>query len=461
MLKIFATTLVAFVFIGCNNYNTNNAPIANAGEDQNVNVLSVVALDGSLSSDLDKSDTLTYHWNIISVPSDSNVSVLSKSNTIRPTFTADVDGQYVFKLIVNDGNTDSAESIITVTAFRTLNVAFIGGSITRGAGASNYVYSWASLISSWLKNYYKQEIKLKNIAISATNSEYGTYRLSRDLDGFVPDVAFIEYVVNDPVDKNFIYTYIDALILKLRVINPKVNIIYVATTDQSHKSARLHENEPNGVRFAREISNFNHIHFIDVGKELWNKVFTEAVNYINYLPDGVHPNDKGHKIYFETLKKDLKLYLVNSNGYLNINHNTSSSYLDGSGYKTTTINPVNNILDTNCSINNNYLECSVGKAFKYNFYGSMIGFELKIASDGGQLYCTLDNRHSTNIDFWDTSALSFDRPSTKILFHDLKITSHSLECSVKDVILSNTKGRSTGKTTYISGLIVNDSQSTP
>ena len=96
----------------------NAAPVANAGGDQNVVTTSVVALDGSGSTDADPGDTLTYAWTMVSKPLGS-VAVLSSIAIVNPTFTADLDGAYVMQLIVNDGTVDSAVDTITVNATTT------------------------------------------------------------------------------------------------------------------------------------------------------------------------------------------------------------------------------------------------------------------------------------------------------------------------------------------------------
>jgi len=77
-----------------------------------------VTLDGSGSSDPDN-DAITYSWSL-AVPVGST-AVLSGADTVAPTFTPDIDGDYVATLIVNDGQLDSDPDSVTLTA-TTLNV---------------------------------------------------------------------------------------------------------------------------------------------------------------------------------------------------------------------------------------------------------------------------------------------------------------------------------------------------
>ena len=137
--------------------NSNSAPVSNAGPNQNVNQGAVVYLDGSASTDSDK-DALTYRWSLVIKPTDST-AVLLFPNSPNPKFTADKSGAYGLGLVVNDGKTDSALGVITVTAFSAntppvaaaganQNVALntlvsLNGSGSTDANADPLTYKWA------------------------------------------------------------------------------------------------------------------------------------------------------------------------------------------------------------------------------------------------------------------------------------------------------------------------------
>ena len=91
----------------------NTPPVSNAGPDQTVSIRATVQLDGSLSTDAN-GDPLTYKWSLTMLPTGSTAT-LSDATAMKPSFAADLAGQYVAQLTVNDGKADSAPDTVTIT----------------------------------------------------------------------------------------------------------------------------------------------------------------------------------------------------------------------------------------------------------------------------------------------------------------------------------------------------------
>ncbi|NNL42149.1 MAG: tandem-95 repeat protein, partial [Desulfobacterales bacterium] len=87
----------------------NDAPVANAGENQYGLLGDVIRLDGSGSNDID-GNHLTYSWTL-SGPTGSTAA-LADSSTVNPSFTADLIGTYEIQLIVNDGTDSAADTVM-------------------------------------------------------------------------------------------------------------------------------------------------------------------------------------------------------------------------------------------------------------------------------------------------------------------------------------------------------------
>lgn len=119
----FSKPFVAFVgswvlciqLIACGGGTTTNiAPTANPGPSQNVVVGAVVSMDGSASKDSD-GGSLTFKWTLIGKPNGSAASLINPTYP-NPKFTADLAGNYVVSLVVNDGKADSSVASVSVTA---------------------------------------------------------------------------------------------------------------------------------------------------------------------------------------------------------------------------------------------------------------------------------------------------------------------------------------------------------
>jgi hypothetical protein len=91
------------------NGNTNSRPIADAGEDQELDP-TVVTLDGSGSHDPDQ-DLLSYTWTQQEGPEVE----LSDSNIPSPAFLGKTAGEYVFELVVSDGTLLSQPDEVVIT----------------------------------------------------------------------------------------------------------------------------------------------------------------------------------------------------------------------------------------------------------------------------------------------------------------------------------------------------------
>lgn len=175
--------------------NANVKPVADAGADQSVIEGDTVPLDGSASSDPD-GDTLTYEWRFVSTPGGS-AATLSDAAAVAPDFTADLEGTYVLALVVNDGELDSEEDRVTVTASEanaaptanagndvnamTGTVVTLDGSASTDANGDPLSFGWAFVS--------RPDGSTASLANAATDSP-----------SFTPDVDgayIVELVVND------------------------------------------------------------------------------------------------------------------------------------------------------------------------------------------------------------------------------------------------------------------------
>ncbi len=104
--------------------STDDPPVADAGPDQSVSTGDLVNLDASASFDPENA-VLTYSWTLAR-PAGSSAT-LANANTATPSFTADVIGNFVATLVVNDGGQDSAPASVVISVSGSPPVANAGG----------------------------------------------------------------------------------------------------------------------------------------------------------------------------------------------------------------------------------------------------------------------------------------------------------------------------------------------
>ena len=172
--------------------NVNFAPVANAGAAQSVNTGLPVTLDGRASFDAD-GDALTYSWSLSSIPAGS-VATLSAATTALPTFTPDVDGNYVAELIVNDGTATSIPSSVTISA-TTPPMPPAEPIVNVDAETKKLVFSWANVDGA---DYYRlMENADGHSGFTQVGNDIaaGTLSVSRDIAVHLFDFVNGQYII--------------------------------------------------------------------------------------------------------------------------------------------------------------------------------------------------------------------------------------------------------------------------
>jgi hypothetical protein len=144
-----------------NDAAANNAPIANAGSDQIAQVDDEVTLDGGGSSDKDGDYPLTYKWQIISIPEESQAAPPEIISSVgfdgsQLSITADFPGVYEIQLVVTDSKGLKSKPDLVVVDVNAPPIAEAGPDQTSRIGeqvtldgAGSYDEDGDILIYSW------------------------------------------------------------------------------------------------------------------------------------------------------------------------------------------------------------------------------------------------------------------------------------------------------------------------
>lgn len=109
-----------------------------------------------------------------------------------------------------------------------LTVAYFGGSITEGAGASSGdKTSWRARTTANLKALLPDVVVEEvNAAIGGTGSNLGAFRLERDVLSRKPDLVFVEFAVNDGgAGEEQTLSAMEGIVRHLRKIDPRCDIV--------------------------------------------------------------------------------------------------------------------------------------------------------------------------------------------------------------------------------------------
>lgn len=187
---------------------------------------------------------------------------------------------------------------------KSLQVAFIGGSVTSGAFSSTAAKCWAGLTGAWLREQFPQAtILTKNAGWGGTGVKPGVYRLEEDALSCKPDLVFVEFAINDYYDGTSvadIKSCAESIIRKLYAYDPTTEVVFVlisehtASANSAHRAAYM------------EVAEAYHVPVVDISTALTEHLSKNNLPWEELFGDVVHPNDKGHAFYAEQVKAVLK-----------------------------------------------------------------------------------------------------------------------------------------------------------
>jgi lysophospholipase L1-like esterase len=186
-----------------------------------------------------------------------------------------------------------------------VTIAYLGGSITAGAGASfPERSSFRALVTEWFRKHYpKSEITELNAAINNTGASggslYGSLRARRDVVAYKPDLVFVEFAVNDTNESEIAAKKaVEGLLRQLLIVAqpPEVVMLY-ATSAKRGVRAEWHD----------AIAAHYQVPSINLQDQVWAMIDGGRVKLAEFWPgasrpaaswkDSVTPSDAGHKHY--------------------------------------------------------------------------------------------------------------------------------------------------------------------
>ena len=231
-----------------------------------------------------------------------------------------------FKTGVKGEKRNLNNTLYKLTVEKKLNVAYFGGSVTDGHGASAAnETSWRALTTKWLKESYPSAtITETNAAIGGTTSYFGLFRYQRDVKPSNPDLIFIEFAINDTyytfTEEQSVYT-MESLVKAISKDFPKADIVMVLVTDQSRLGT-----EYTALKAHKAVADYYGIPTINVGKALNDELKSTGKAFSDYVTDIVHPNDTGYKVYADCVIEEMSALLKNAKAKIAAHKLPSDTY---------------------------------------------------------------------------------------------------------------------------------------
>ena len=316
-----------------------------------------------------------------------------------------------------------------------INVAFIGGSLTEGAGASKRANRYSSLVTQ----YIAQQLPTANVseinaAIGGTTSMFGLFRLQKQVLDKAPDVLFIEYAVNDCGNESLL-SYYEGLIRTSRRYYPNLPIVtLIAYCDGNYNAEgeNAHGYKVT-VKGQANIAKAYGVPVIYMGKPLYDKI-CECGDMKKYITDTVHPNDLGYSVYFDEIKRVLP--------DAEFTFEFPQQPVTGKDFISPVMIPAEELTNakgdfllskrvTTYGGNLRYFCADTkGQTLEIDFEGTVCAAYTRIEKDSGIANVYIDDNFVCEFNQWDTYANSFDRDSCAFFADNLEYGKHTLKFEV-------------------------------
>jgi len=176
-----------------------------------------------------------------------------------------------------------------------VTVAYLGGSVTLGNGASNAEKtSYRALVTGWLRQRFPQaEISEVNAGLATTGSLYGAMRVRRDVLAQKADLVFIEFAAsdgNESIEQELaVKKAVEGLLRQFLIVPspPEVVMIYAPN---ARKTSRAEWHDQVAAHYQVPA-----INLLETAQPL-----IEARKF-NFAKDGINTNDAGHKLYADAI----------------------------------------------------------------------------------------------------------------------------------------------------------------
>ncbi len=337
-----------------------------------------------------------------------------------------------------------------------VTIVYFGGSITDAEG-------WRVQSAAWMKDYFNNSnINPVNASIGGTTSEFGAFRLARDVSPHEPDLVLVEFAVNDSNNDSIqIIRSMEGIVRQLHELEKVPDICFIYTLKEEKLDSVLNGNQFSSVRAMEKVADYYGIPSINFGPEVAMRVkdnrliFRGDSAYINGIPvfsrDGVHPYpETGHEIYTEVFIRSMKILEEYESSKkeplpppLREDNLFNATMIDVSDLKLQ--GEWNKISPSNVPFYDNFgdkipgtlVSSTPGTSISFSFTGSRFGFSDAIGPKSGFLLAEIDNLPPDTIKRFDPWCSFYRRHFW--LYPEMEHGEHTVTITLLDVNIDKEK----------------------
>lgn len=273
-----------------------------------------------------------------SLTDDENVDIPAVDPLENLTEEERIHIEMLNRSLVSVGNTERINRAIEKARNgEEVTLAYLGGSITQGAGADPeatqcYAYVSAQIFAEKFASD-KEKVNYINAGIAGTPSLLGITRCNQDVISKNPDVVFIEFAVNDGTDSTNKEIY-ESLVRKLLNSETSPAVILIFTVLENGYSAQDN---------MQAIGAHYDLGMISVGNAIMPEVEAGRMTFVgDYATDPAHPTNYGHALIAEFIgyyldaaaKTDTAKYTIPSELHYKAGYENLMNITDGSEFIT-------------------------------------------------------------------------------------------------------------------------------
>lgn len=181
-----------------------------------------------------------------------------------------------------------------------LTIGFFGGSITQGSLATADTRTYAYRVFQWWEETYPQaSFHYVNGGIGGTSSHFGAARVVEHMLMYQPDFVVVDFSVNDDEkDGLFFQETYEGLIRQILSWPSRPAVLVLNNV--------YYDTGINVQEYHNAVADYYGIPHVSIRDTIYQRILGGEYTRQELTPDNLHPNDKGHGLVAEEIRRFLE-----------------------------------------------------------------------------------------------------------------------------------------------------------